>query len=492
MRRLNSPLNSVKDYNNILHSYDFWKEFSIFDKILIFQEDTMIYKFGIENFYKYDYVGAPWPKQLGVDSCVGNGGFALRTVNASIDCIKNYNNIKIPQYLQSNTNVQKFGKHPEDILFSYGMQQLGYKIPPYSIAKHFSIESVELNKNTIGSHQLYKFNNNLSQELFLNSVNPYFIYNNPGITGHRFGWNFVVSNLQNIFTNKNGVCFNTWTDCEFIYENKAKIPDNSDWVGITHLTPCNNKYYFSVCDINALLTNKGFIKSLATCKGLFTLSKYMKIYMEDMLKKLNYPNIIVDVLYHPVDYITPFFNSTNINNINSIVSIGCQLRKISTIFKVKTSYKKTWLPGRDAKEALKFLDDECKEYNISVTENERKSVIIDKVNNESYDNIMLNNFVLIDVYDASANNALVECIARDIPCFVTNLPATREYIGDYYPLLFNNMEELESMLHDKALILSAYNYLVKRPYLKERLSIDNFFKDILNSSITKNILTVQL
>jgi hypothetical protein len=45
-----------------------------FGRVLIFQMDTMIYKSGIEQFYEYDYIGAPWnPKFKISDSNVGNG-----------------------------------------------------------------------------------------------------------------------------------------------------------------------------------------------------------------------------------------------------------------------------------------------------------------------------------------------------------------------------------------------------------------------------------
>jgi len=46
------------------------------------------------------------------------------------------------------------------------------------------------------------------------------------------------------------------------------------------------------------------------------------------------------------------------------------------------------------------------------------------------------------------------------------------------------------MLKNKELIISGYNYLKERPYLKERLTIDNFIKDILNSEITKSLLKI--
>ena len=32
------------------------------EKILIYQDDTMLFHNSIEEFLKYDYIGAPWPE----------------------------------------------------------------------------------------------------------------------------------------------------------------------------------------------------------------------------------------------------------------------------------------------------------------------------------------------------------------------------------------------------------------------------------------------
>jgi hypothetical protein len=73
---------------------------------------------------------------------------------------------------------------------------------------------------------------------------------------------------------------------------------------------------------------------------------------------------------------------------------------------------------------------------------------------------------------------------------VTKHPAIVEYIGDTYPLLFENMIQLESMIHNKELIQSAYDYLVANTQLKEKLRADYFVKSLLNSPVTKGILSL--
>lgn len=489
---LNYNLNSVKDYNNILLNINFWHTFSSFKKILIFQGDTMIYKYGIDKFNKYDYVGSPWPTSLQTITRVGNGGFSLRTVKSVIHCLENVDKIYINKYLQYDQNQNKLGNQPEDIILSYGMKQFEYSIPEVSTAKHFAVETDEFNKNILGSHQLDIWNKKLGDQLLNNSIIPYTLGTYPSVSGHRFGWKFVNESLNEIFNNNDGIYINTWFDCSYLFDNKSTVPKDKEWIGISHLTPVYYKGFFNLCNINRLMQNTLFINDLKLCKGMFTLSKYMKYYLKNMLCILGYPNIPVDNLYHPTGSVDHMFDPNSIQTIDNIISIGCQLRKMSTIYLINSTHKKYWLPGRPSKEALNMLKLECDEMNISIPEINMKSVNILNLNNQEYDNLLAYSFVVVDLYDASANNALIECIMRNIPCFISNLPAVCEYIGSKYPLLFNNLEELEEKLANKDLIYLAYKYLVDRPNLKERLTIDYFVKSILNSNVTKNVLSVTI
>jgi hypothetical protein len=47
-------------YSKLLASVDFWNLF-VGEKILIYQEDSCIFKSNIDDFLMWDYIGAPWP-----------------------------------------------------------------------------------------------------------------------------------------------------------------------------------------------------------------------------------------------------------------------------------------------------------------------------------------------------------------------------------------------------------------------------------------------
>lgn len=77
---------SIQLYNNLLTSEKFWESLLKWDKVIIFQHDSMILRKGVEEFYDYDMVGAPWSFQA--TGC--NGGMSLRTPKIMFEIVSNH------------------------------------------------------------------------------------------------------------------------------------------------------------------------------------------------------------------------------------------------------------------------------------------------------------------------------------------------------------------------------------------------------------------
>ena len=147
----------VNDYNNLLTSLEFWKMLNG-EKILIYQEDSIMFKNNINDFLIYDYIGAPFPKnQNDTPNSVGNGGFSLRSKSKMIDII-NSKLIDDTIFNSSTTNYMKnngLTTPPEDVYFSKNMQELNIGIvASHESALSFSTESVA-NKNSLGGHKFW-------------------------------------------------------------------------------------------------------------------------------------------------------------------------------------------------------------------------------------------------------------------------------------------------------------------------------------------------
>lgn len=123
------------EYNNLLTSVRFWEHFKDYNRVLIFQHDSEILRFGIDEFLEWDYVGAPWLFQ----HKGGNGGLSLRNPQIMLKCIEKY------PYNPSLGN--------EDIYFSNHIEKVGGRLAPREICSKFSCETI-FKLGTFGVHKI--------------------------------------------------------------------------------------------------------------------------------------------------------------------------------------------------------------------------------------------------------------------------------------------------------------------------------------------------
>ena len=268
-------------------------------------------------------------------------------------------------------------------------------------------------------------------------------------------------------------------DIIFLF-NKGHIIEQK-WCGIFHCTPITPDY-LDFINISNIFNNNNFIKSLKNCLGIITLSSYLSNYFTEYFKKINI-NINVYTLKHPT--ITPnitFFNYVHFkyNNNKRIIQLGQQLRKLSSIYLLPEipKYSKMWLTGTTQfNKMIKYLKYEIELFDIDKSVINMHKIPMTYIQNfDEYDKLLTRNLVFMDLYDAAANNAIVECIVRNTPIIVNKIPPVVEYLGEDYPLYFNNLEEIPELLTDQN-IFNAHQYLLNMN--KEDLEIDFFNKKLI-------------
>lgn len=326
--------------------------------------------------------------------------------------------------------------------------------------------------------------NNIDGKINLNSYQTSFY-------AHRSGWNNVIQSLFDLH-NDNGIHFDGFLENTFVWKKQKfistqRIPYKTDWIGVFH-NPPNMPAWFSDNGghPNSILTDIVFKQSLKCCKGIYVLSQYHANYL-----KLFIPEIPINVLYHPTEIPNNLFTYDKfVNNPNkSIVTIGWWLRKLNSFFKLKSSYKKIQISSiekcKTVVERLRLIEKLV--YDIQISENEYKSVeIIDQLSNDDYDEVLSKNIVYLNLYDSSANNSIIECIARRTPLLVNKLPAVVEYLGEDYPFYFRDEEEAEAKLNDTDLIYQTHTYLCNFENRKKIL-MSTFIEDFKNSFIYRSL-----
>ena len=155
--RLNVDNMTVSQYNKFLTSLNFWNTL-YGEKILIYQENSIIFYKNIDNFIKYDYIGAPFIKYKNDNSnLVGDGGFSLRTKSIMIKILNtiSVNDTVFNPHTYEEMEKKKITFPPEDVYYSKNLQELGIGIvADYEKAKQFSCESI-FSENSLGGHRFW-------------------------------------------------------------------------------------------------------------------------------------------------------------------------------------------------------------------------------------------------------------------------------------------------------------------------------------------------
>jgi hypothetical protein len=154
-----------QEYSNLLTTQKFWEMF-YGEKILIFQEDSLIFHNNISPFLNYDFIGAPFSKSSNdTPNCVGNGGFSIRTKCKMLEVIRkcNLKELSLNSSTLSYMRYKNLIDAPEDVYFSKNMQELNIgDVADWKTAYNFSSEQV-FNPSSLGGHKYWISNKNWKQ-----------------------------------------------------------------------------------------------------------------------------------------------------------------------------------------------------------------------------------------------------------------------------------------------------------------------------------------
>jgi hypothetical protein len=301
---------------------------------------------------------------------------------------------------------------------------------------------------------------------------------------HRSGLKYGLYYLKKLH-NPRGVVFDAFIERTFCWGPKGTKPHLSPWIGIIHVPPGIPTWFNYHLSNEMIFKSDTWGKSLPYCKGLFTMSEYHRKHLETRLE------IPVNALFLPTEFPGEkwTWDKFTANKEKKLIQVGWWLRKLHAIYQLPgNGYKKIFLNiGHKSLPRLMEMERE-----ILIKEGTFDNSMYDAVetvnflSNRDYDKLLCENIVFIYLYDASANNIIVECIARGTPLLVNPIEPVKEYLGDDYPLYYNSLEEAAGKAMDLDLIYKTHLFLKDHP-IKMKLSGEYFLESFVKSGIYKGL-----
>jgi hypothetical protein len=304
---------------------------------------------------------------------------------------------------------------------------------------------------------------------------------------HRAGWATVLNSLKHLHNDRAPI-MDTFLDRTFGWhahelEMAGALPYREPWMGFIHHPPHAVK---GENDCAHMVDREVFRKSLQHCVALFVFSTDLRKWLLKQAQReglARLAKIPIHVVYHPTDFCTVRFmwSTFNANQTPYLVQVGAWCRDPGAIFRIRSPLAKAALMTSDMTDYMKFNsgDGACRtdvDMPLLTPEQVDSVRVIPHLSNPDYDELLSRNIVFLPLKQAVACNTLLECISRHTPVLVPRLPAVVEYIGDKYPMLYDNYEHAERLLQNRDILWQAHEYL--RTFNADRLTHPYFCNSI--------------
>lgn len=337
-----------------------------------------------------------------------------------------------------------------------------------------------------------------------------FIAQDSGTKIHRSGWSYVLGGIARMHSGDARSKVDMSVERSFLWgsdvlANAGVIPYKSPWLGFVHHT-----FDDSYSDYNGkrLFEDSIFKESLRSCIGLISLSEYLATQLKQALRNVSV-DVPVIVMTHPTELPSKenlFTMEAFMNNEDrKVVQVGAWLRNSYSIYELRVPrtdlhMSKACLKGAEMDnyfapdwlfpklgELLNVSRDTDAHGTICRSHAGNKYVegmldmllrydssvrVIDRLDDEEYDRLLSSNVVFMNLVDASAVNAVIECVVRNTPLFVNRHPALEEILGAEYPGFFADMSEAGEKVASRSIVAHCHEYLRSMP--KDRLTLEYF------------------
>jgi hypothetical protein len=335
---------------------------------------------------------------------------------------------------------------------------------------------------------------------------------------HRSGWRLGMESLYDLH-HSDGVRFEPFLDEPFAVEHprdgvrsgpelyaalrsrkwedritsqeRRYVPIREPWVGVLHNPFGMPKWFYPDHSPEVIFGKSVWRESMEACQGLFALSED---HARSMRRVTGKP---VSVIFLPSEVPDLIFDFDRFieNQTKKVVQIGWWLRRQTAIDHLPMpesnplGYRKVRLVPRFASNAYEQIEAmrrvEFQMYGLPSPGVGEVEVLM-HLPNDQYDEVLSCNIAMVQLEAASANNAVVECLARGTPLLVNRLPAVEEYLGSEYPLYYEDLGDAAKKMMDLGRLRGAHEYLVGSE-VRAKLSPDYFRRTFEQSEVYQSL-----
>jgi hypothetical protein len=286
---------------------------------------------------------------------------------------------------------------------------------------------------------------------------------------HHSGWPWVLSQLR-VHETASGLLLDDFVDRTLFYGDNMRpveYPYKMPFVGVFH-HPDDSPEWFEFLEQRRLrhgFRSERWQSISDKLVGAVTLSRHSAGHLSKYVK------VPLLVVKHPIKPSDTQWDYTTWKQQRQLSQVGYYGRNVRVIYHVPP--KKGYDYVRYVmKEPTYMGHDEAVAKHYEGLRRQYDGVRDQKaVPNDQYGQMLCRSVVLMELLTGSANNVVIECIVRNTPLVINPYPSVVDYLGESYPLYFNDPLEIPDLLTDEK-VVAAHEYLKAMP--KDDLSGEHF------------------
>jgi hypothetical protein len=369
---------------------------------------------------------------------------------------------------------------PEDVHFC---NHSNVRVAPAHISQHFALDSYHTVTDYACGHKWW--NNSQGRNHYFPrlriSGSQWLITGKAHQLG---GWHGAMKHLlQQEWVGVTGCGERVGDEVQFvpwIDTHDWTFPIVTPWIGVIHvphldaevISTHKHTKMFSYNYSRHPINQEGFGESLPYCRRLIVLAHAEVVPLRQYLQ-IRW-GVVPKVIVWPHPSVFPDLQlplpKQEVPGMDwPVMMVGHQSRRLSDMTGIRTSRKRIWVNRQLNR--MTESDIAVQLRLVAETESRVRGLTlygmpeVTEVEPEEYHSTLSHAVIILPLWNATANNSVLEIIGYKIPAFVSRLSATEEYLGKGYPMFYSHPDEISEIIDDPlrlhAQMVAAREYLVR-------------------------------